>query len=82
MNASGADILSVDIPSGISADTGDVMGRAVKAKMTVTFAYRKLGHVLQPGAEHAGIVKLRNIGITDLSFEGVYPVTTMDSLNR
>jgi NAD(P)H-hydrate epimerase len=80
MNASGADILSVDIPSGISADTGEVMGTAVRAKMTVTFAYKKLGHVLQPGAEYSGIVKLKDIGITDLSFEGVYPVTTIESL--
>lgn len=78
MNNSGADILSVDIPSGISADTGEVMGRAVRAKMTVTFAYRKQGLLLHPGAEHAGIVKLKDIGITDLSFEGVYPETIVD----
>ncbi len=78
MNNSGADILSVDIPSGISADTGEVMGRAVRAKMTVTFAYRKLGHILYPGVEYAGVVKLKDIGITDLSFEGLYPGTITD----
>lgn len=79
MNNSGADILSVDIPSGISADTGQVMGVAVKAKETVTFAYRKLGLVLHPGAEYSGIVKLKDIGITDLSFDGVYPLKEIDN---
>lgn len=82
INNSGADILSVDIPSGISADTAEVMGRAVRAKMTVTFAYRKLGLVLQPGAEYAGIVRLKDIGITDLSFEGEYPGATTDNINH
>lgn len=82
MNNSGVDILSVDIPSGISADTGEVMGTAIRAKMTVTFAYKKLGLVLHPGVEYAGVVKLKDIGITDLSFEGVYPGTTADNLRK
>lgn len=73
MNRSEADILSVDIPSGISADTGKVMGIAVKAKKTVTFAYKKVGMVLYPGTAYAGIVKVKDIGITDVGFEGVYP---------
>ena len=42
MNKAKADILSLDIPSGISANTGEVMGIAIKAKKTVTFAYKKL----------------------------------------
>lgn len=67
MNNSGVDILAVDMPSGISTDTGEVMGIAVRAKMTVTFAYRKLGLVLPPGVEYAGVVKVKNIGITELS---------------
>ncbi len=73
MNEADADILSLDIPSGISANTGKVMGIAVKAKKTVTFAYKKVGLVLYPGAEYAGIVKAKDIGITDVGFEEKLP---------
>lgn len=73
MNGSKANMIAVDIPSGISADTGKVMGIAVKAEKTVAFAYKKLGLVLYPGADYAGVVKVKDIGITDVGFEGKYP---------
>ncbi len=73
MNEAEADIFAVDIPSGISADTGKVLGVAIKAKRTATFAYKKVGLVLYPGSEYAGIVKAKDIGITDIGFEGEYP---------
>ncbi|MCR5000564.1 MAG: NAD(P)H-hydrate dehydratase [Lachnospiraceae bacterium] len=63
----GAKIVSVDIPSGINATTGEVMGAAIRADMTVTFAYYKRGLLMYPGAEYAGHVMLANIGITDES---------------
>lgn len=63
INAATAYVVSVDIPSGIHTDTGAVMGTAVKADMTVTYSYRKLGIVLYPGAEYAGEVICRKIGI-------------------
>ena len=61
-------VFAVDIPSGISADTGEVMKTAVKADITVTFAYEKLGHVLYPGCEYCGEVVCKDIGITAESF--------------
>lgn len=64
MNQSEAAVLAVDIPSGISADTGSVMGVAVQAKKTVTFGYKKLGHVFYPGSLYAGKVLVKDIGIT------------------
>ncbi len=67
INNSNAKIVSVDIPSGIHATTGRALGCAVKADLTVSFAYTKLGQVLFPGAEHCGQLKVRDIGIyTDL----------------
>lgn len=54
---------AVDIPSGISADSGKILGTAVKADLTVTFACRKIGQILYPGAEYCGEVICRNIGI-------------------
>jgi NAD(P)H-hydrate epimerase len=63
MNASGCPVVAVDIPSGIDGTTGRVLGAAVRAHCTVTFACAKLGHVLFPGAEYAGRLVVVDIGI-------------------
>ncbi|MSN24453.1 MAG: NAD(P)H-hydrate dehydratase [Geobacter sp.] len=63
VNASGRPVLSVDIPSGIHGTTGRVLGDAVRAYITVTFAFAKLGHVLYPGAEHTGRLVVADVGI-------------------
>lgn len=54
--------LAIDCPSGISADTGEVMGSALKADVTVTFGTKKRGHVLLPGRAYCGEIKIENIG--------------------
>lgn len=59
----GAHLLAVDIPSGISADTGEVLGATVQAHSTVTFAYNKLGLTLEPGRSAAGTLVIADIGI-------------------
>lgn len=63
MNSSGCPIVAVDIPSGIHGSTGKVLGVAVHATTTVTFAFAKLGHVLYPGAEYSGKLIITDIGI-------------------
>jgi NAD(P)H-hydrate epimerase len=63
INASGVLVVAVDIPSGISADTGRSLGTAVQAAHTVTFGYPKLGHVIYPGAAHTGDIIVVDIGI-------------------
>lgn len=55
-------VISVDIPSGISADNGQVMGEAVKATYTVTFGLPKRGHLLYPGAQNTGSLFIEDIG--------------------
>ncbi len=62
--------VAVDIPSGIHADTGAVMGAAFRADVTVTFAFVKLGLLLYPGAEYAGKVLVKDIGISRHSLPG------------
>ncbi len=57
-------VVSVDIPSGISSDTGQVMGCAIKANYTISFGLPKRGHLLYPGAEHTGRLFIRNIGFS------------------
>ena len=72
MNASGIPVLSLDIPSGVYADDGRVMGSAVCASKTVTFAFLKPGLLLYPGAAFAGRVVVKDIGI---SGGGLAPLT-------
>lgn len=55
--------VAIDIPSGISADTGAVMGVAVMADLTVAIAYKKIGHVLYPGALYCNKIVVNDIGI-------------------
>lgn len=64
-------VVAVDIPSGIHADTGEVMGIALKADMTVTFGYEKSGLLLYPGKAYAGKVVTAEIGFSDISLKRV-----------
>ena len=63
MNSSGKPVFSVDIPSGLNADTGKPMGTAVKAFATATFAFAKAGHILYPGNLYTGELSIIDIGI-------------------
>ena len=59
----GPTVVAVDLPSGTDADTGAVEGPAVRADVTVTFGAIKSGLLIDPGAEHAGVVELVDIGL-------------------
>jgi len=62
INRMSAPVVSVDIPSGISSDTGQILGCAIKAQHTVTFGLPKRGHFLYPGAEYTGQLFIEEIG--------------------
>lgn len=61
--------LSVDVPSGIHASTGKVMGEAVRADLTVTFGWAKKGLLFYPGAEYVGRLVVKEIGINETCFD-------------
>lgn len=65
MNASGALVVAVDLPSGVAADTGEVADIAVAADVTVTFGCLKPGLLIAPGSGFAGGVHVVDIGIND-----------------
>ena len=63
LDESDAVVVSVDVPSGVDADTGGVHGSAVAADVTITFGAAKPGLVVEPGSLHSGAVQLVDIGL-------------------
>jgi NAD(P)H-hydrate epimerase len=63
MNAAAALRVALDIPSGLDANSGSVLGTALRAEITVTFAYPKLGLLTTTGAVHAGELHVVDIGV-------------------
>jgi ADP-dependent NAD(P)H-hydrate dehydratase / NAD(P)H-hydrate epimerase len=93
INANGAPVLSVDLPSGINGTSGAVMGIAVRATETVTFFRSKPAHLLLPGRIHCGRIRVADIGIdahvlneiapqtfenTPQLWQGAFPVPRID----
>jgi len=58
-----AQVVAIDIPSGVSGDTGQSLGESFAAAVTVTFHRRKLGHVLEPGRSLCGELVVADIGL-------------------
>jgi ADP-dependent NAD(P)H-hydrate dehydratase / NAD(P)H-hydrate epimerase len=69
INAHGAPVVAVDIPSGVDASTGEVPGAAVRADVTVTMHGLKVGVVVAPGRFLAGEVVVADIGLEDAETE-------------
>ena len=63
LNQSGLPVVSVDIPSGLCCDTGNPLGVAVRARATLTIGAAKPGLFLGEGPEHAGRVRIADIGL-------------------
>lgn len=72
INASGTPVVAADIPSGLAADTGAVLGEAVRCVRTVTFSMAKPGHFLEPGCVYCGRVETCSIGIPGEILENAF----------
>lgn len=79
INECGVPVVAADIPSGVHADTGRILGEAVKADVTVTFSHAKPGLFLEPGCEKSGQVRVWDIGIPeDILQSAVLPLALTD----
>jgi len=73
INDSGKPVFSVDIPSGLNSETGQICGACIRATATATFAFAKCGHVLHPGWGLSGALRIVDIGIPPHIVESVGP---------
>ncbi|MCD8300622.1 MAG: NAD(P)H-hydrate dehydratase [Clostridiales bacterium] len=65
--------VAVDIPSGVNADNGHIMGVAFRADVTVTFGFAKVGQLVYPGAGYVGELFVKDIGIDHNSLLDMHP---------
>jgi len=63
LNMSHKPIVAIDVPSGLDADTGKPLGTAIRASLTITFSLPKIGHLISPGLNYVGKLKVIDIGI-------------------
>ncbi|MBU4601958.1 NAD(P)H-hydrate epimerase, partial [bacterium] len=63
INVANKEVVAIDVPSGLNADSGKIEGPCIKATHTITLALPKIGLLLFPGASFAGKVKVEDIGI-------------------
>ena len=63
INKSKKQVVSIDIPSGLSANSGKVEGQVIKANITITFGYPKICHILYPAADYCGKIYVADISL-------------------
>lgn len=71
VNLAVGEVVAVDIPSGVSGDSGQVASVCIKAAHTVTFTARKPGHIIYPGADYCGNIHCVAIGIEETVAESM-----------
>jgi NAD(P)H-hydrate epimerase len=74
MNTSGRPIIALDIPSGLHANTGQVLGATARAALTLSFIGLKAGLFTGQGREHSGLILFDDLGVPDAVFTGVTPL--------
>lgn len=71
VNRSAARVIAIDVPSGIDADNGAILGAAIRADVTVTFGWVKRGHLLLPAAAQCGELVVADAGFTSADLAAI-----------
>ena len=74
-------VLSIDLPSGINGDTGQIHAVAIEADTTLSFFRKKPGHVLLPGSRHCGELIITQIGIDSNVLSNIKPLNPLNYEN-
>ena len=82
LNDSQSTVISIDMPSGVHTDTGQVDSIAIKANTTLTFYRLKPGHLLLPGKEYTGKIELLDIPLKNLDNETTFFINTPSSIKK
>jgi ADP-dependent NAD(P)H-hydrate dehydratase / NAD(P)H-hydrate epimerase len=81
LNAKTDYVISLDIATGVDATTGQVIGQAIYADLTVAFGFAKLGHYIAPGALHRGELQVVDIALpTGFQRDGSIHALSKDSV--
>lgn len=79
VNSARGTVVSIDVPSGVDSDSGEVAGPCVRADYTVTFSTTKPGHVIYPAVDYCGHVHIATIGIDEhVIQEQEHHISTID----
>ena len=73
INASETPVLAIDVPSGLNADTGSVMGQAVRADATVSFIVRKQGLYTADGPDYCGAIYFHDLKVPQEAYQEIEP---------
>lgn len=79
LNEANVKVLAVDLPSGLNGEDGQIHGVAMEADATVTFFRKKPGHLLYPGRQICGEIRLAQIGIDDACLQTINPQATINT---
>jgi NAD(P)H-hydrate epimerase len=86
INESAIPVVSIDAPSGVHGDTGEVLGAAVRAQSTVTMGFPKLGLLFHPGKAHAGHLVVADLGFPEELLQvhslGIYLIDRAEAVRR
>ena len=73
INLAELDVYSIDVPTGINSDTGEIHGSAFICRKTITFFNKKLCHYLMPGRKYCGEIVVEDIGISKNVIKKIMP---------